>query len=254
MPERDKKFHTMAKTAKDAIIMMDDEGKISYWNPAAEKIFGYTNQEVFGEELRIIIPEKYHKDYHRGIGAFKGTGQGPAVGRKRVSEAIRKNGTEFPVEIFVSAVQIMGEWYALGIVRDISERKRMEETLKEIGEKYELLFNIEKDAIMFVDSETQRFVEINKVAEELYGYSRDEFLKMKATDVNGHPEKIDVDITEVGNLSADETLNSMHKKKDGTVFPVEISGTAFLWKNRETFCTKVRDVTDHKGKEGQTNS
>jgi PAS domain S-box-containing protein len=244
MPDREERFHTMAETAKDAIIMMDNEGKISYWNPAAEKIFGYTNQEVFGEELRIIIPEKYHKDYHRGIGAFKETGQGPAVGKKRVSEAIRKNGTVFPVEIFVSAVQIMGEWFALGIVRDISERKLMEETLKEIGEKYKLLFNIEKDAIMFVDSETQEFLEINKVAEELYGYSRDEFLKMRATDVSAYPEEIDVGITQVGDLAADETLNSMHKKKDGTVFPVEISGTAFLWKNRKTFCTKVRDVTE----------
>ncbi len=123
MSESEEDFGTIAEAAKYAVIMMDNEGRISYWNPAAEEIFGYTSQEVLGEELMIVIPERYHKDYQGGFSAFKETGQGPIVGEKRVSEAIKKNGTEFPVEIFVSAVQIIDQWYALGIVRDISDRK-----------------------------------------------------------------------------------------------------------------------------------
>jgi PAS domain S-box-containing protein len=126
--ESEEKFRAISSSAKDAIIMMDDEGNISYWNEAAEKIFGYSVQEALGKELHIFLaPKKYHDAYRRGILVFKETGCGPVIGKTLELEAVRKDGTMFPIELSVSAVKIEGKWHAIGIVRDITERKKAEE-------------------------------------------------------------------------------------------------------------------------------
>jgi PAS domain S-box-containing protein len=108
--------------------MMDDEGNISYWNEAAEKIFGYSVQEALGKELHIFLaPRKYHDACRRGVLIFKATGCGHVVGKTLELEAVRKDGTGFPIELSVSAVKIEEKWHATGIVRDITERKQAEE-------------------------------------------------------------------------------------------------------------------------------
>jgi PAS domain S-box-containing protein len=96
--ESEEKFKAISSSAKDAIIMMDDEGDISYWNEAAEKIFGYPVQEALGKELHIFLaPRKYHDAYRRGILIFKATGSGPVIGKTLELEAVRKDGTMFPI-------------------------------------------------------------------------------------------------------------------------------------------------------------
>ncbi|MEA1966327.1 MAG: PAS domain-containing protein [Euryarchaeota archaeon] len=126
--ETEEKFKAISSSAKDAIIMMDDGGNISYWNEAAEKIFGYLVQEALGKELHIFLaPKKYHDAYRRGILIFKATGCGHVVGKTLELEAVRKDGTLFPIELSVSAVKIGEKWHAIGIVRDITERKQAEE-------------------------------------------------------------------------------------------------------------------------------
>jgi PAS domain S-box-containing protein len=126
--ESEKKFKAISSSAKDAIIMMDYEGNISYWNEAAEKIFGYSVQEALGKELHIFLaPKKYHDAYRRGIPLFKATGCGSVIGKTLELEAVRKDGTWFPIELSVSAVKIEEKWHATGIVRDITQRKKAEQ-------------------------------------------------------------------------------------------------------------------------------
>jgi len=80
--DSEEKFRGISASAQDAIVMMDNHGRISYWNEAAERIFGYARQEVWGRELRaVLIPEKYHDAYTRGFNRFRETGRGPAIGR-----------------------------------------------------------------------------------------------------------------------------------------------------------------------------
>jgi len=125
--ERVAKFKAISSSAKDAIITMDDEGNISYWNEAAERIFGYSVQEALGKELHpFLAPKKYHDAYRRGILIFKATGCGQVVGKTLELEALRKDGTVFPIELSVSAVKIEEKWHATGIVRDITRRKQAE--------------------------------------------------------------------------------------------------------------------------------
>jgi PAS domain S-box-containing protein len=124
-------FRAISSAAVNAIIVMDNYGKVSYWNPAAERIFGYTSEEAIGKELHLLIaPRKYRDAYKRGFGSFKHTGKGLAVGVTSEFKALRKDGTEFPIEVSTSSVRIGGKWHAVGIIRDITERKRAEEELK----------------------------------------------------------------------------------------------------------------------------
>ena len=128
-------FRAISSAAVNAIIVMDNYGKVSYWNPAAEKIFGYTSEEAIGKELHLFIaPRKYRDAYKRGFGRFKHTGKGLAVGVTSEFKALRKDGTEFPIEVSTSSVRIGGKWHAVGIIRDITERKRAEEELKKSHE------------------------------------------------------------------------------------------------------------------------
>jgi len=152
LQEIDAKFKAITSSAKDAIIIMDNEGCISYWNEAAEKIFGYSSDEALGNKLhKLLVPDKYRDAFRRGFSAFKTTGDGPVVGDMVEFEATRKDGTIFPVELSVSAVIIKGNWHAVGIIRDISKRKQAEIELNKRGEKLSALYAIANAANRSLD-------------------------------------------------------------------------------------------------------
>jgi PAS domain S-box-containing protein len=121
-------FQTITDTLKDAIIMMDDDERVSFWNPAAEKLFGYPCHEAIGVKLHtLIVPERYTDAYQRGLTSLRADTVGPLIGKTFEIETRRKDGTEIPGELSFSAVQIKGKWYVAGIIRDISRRKFAEE-------------------------------------------------------------------------------------------------------------------------------
>jgi PAS domain S-box-containing protein len=139
LQESEGKFSAIASTAADAIIVMDSKGVITYWNSAAARIFGYSVEEAFGRALhRLIAPARYRDAFAKGFERFRQSGQGPAVGNTLEFIAVKKDGTEFPIEVSTSTIPVDGEWYAVGIVRDISERKKTEQELVKL-EKLESL-------------------------------------------------------------------------------------------------------------------
>ena len=128
--ESESKFKAIACSAHNPILMMGPDGKISYWNRAAEDVLGYTSGEAAGQDLHeLLAPRRYHEAHQAAFPEFKRTGQGTAVGKTVELEAIRKDGREISVELSLSSVQIKSAWHAIGILRDISERKRTEENL-----------------------------------------------------------------------------------------------------------------------------
>ena len=132
--EEEEKFKGIASSALDAIVMVDDAGCISYWNPAAEKIFGYTEQEVLGRDLhQLLAPQRYHEAFRKGFHVFRRRGEGYKVGRSMELSALHRNGTEFPVEVSLSPLKLRNAWHSVGIVRDISDRKIMEAKLEKMA-------------------------------------------------------------------------------------------------------------------------
>ncbi|WP_406661651.1 PAS domain S-box protein [Methanolobus sp. ZRKC3] len=130
LKESEEKFSVITKSANDAIIAINNGGLVTFWNPAAEKMFGYSSDEAFNKEIRsLIIPEQYNKIYKSSFSNFRYSGEGLAVGNTVELTAKKKDGTEFPIELSLSAIILKGEWSAVGIVRDITERKRNEQEM-----------------------------------------------------------------------------------------------------------------------------
>ncbi|MFN3479842.1 MAG: PAS domain S-box protein [Thermodesulfovibrionales bacterium] len=125
-------FNLIADALPDAIISINNEGKITYWNPSSERLFGYAAEEAIGQDLyKLIIPERFHEDYRKGIKEFRSTGKGSFIGKNLELVALRKGGIEFSVEFSLTSVQINGIWHAVGIVRDITERKEAERRMQD---------------------------------------------------------------------------------------------------------------------------
>lgn len=121
-------FRTIAEKAADAIICLEEPDKIYFWNIKAEEMFGYSSAEVIGKAFYpLIVPERYHERAFLVLKEFFRTGKGPIIGKAVEFDALRKGKTEFPIELSISSMHIGGKWKAIGIVRDITERKRMEE-------------------------------------------------------------------------------------------------------------------------------
>ncbi len=120
----EEKIRGITNTASDAIVVIDEEGKITFWNPAAEKTFGYSAAEVIGKELHLFLaPKSFYQAYRKGFHEFRNTGKGPAIGKTMEFQAVKKDGTVFPIEVSTSAIKINNKWHSTGIIRDITERK-----------------------------------------------------------------------------------------------------------------------------------
>lgn len=140
LKKKEELLSKITNTASDAIVLLDNDGKVIFWNPAAEEMFGYTKQEMTGKELHsVLAPSEFFGDYKKGFGLFKHTGQGIAIDKTLEFTAVKKNGTKFPIEVSTSAMKVDGKWNATGFIRDITERKKAEELIQSSLKEKEIL-------------------------------------------------------------------------------------------------------------------
>ncbi|MDH4943695.1 PAS domain S-box protein [Sulfurimonas sp. C5] len=171
LKESEEKFRTMTASAQDAILMIDSQGNISYWNEAAERVLGYSADEAMGTNLhKLITPERFMDAHLKGFKEFQRTGQGAAVGKTVELAAIKKDGTEFPIELSLSSILHKDGWGAIGIMRDISERKASEAALNRANRALKTL-SAGNLALVHATSEEELLKEVTRVIVERGGYS-----------------------------------------------------------------------------------
>ncbi|TAN69078.1 MAG: response regulator [Methylobacter sp.] len=130
--ESEERCRAISTAALDAVLMIDDDGHIVVWNPAAEHMFGYCAEEMMGQDLhRLLAPEAYQEAHLKAWPHFQQTGVGAAVGILLELVARRKDGSEFPIELSLASVKLKQRWHGVGIVRDVSERKHAEDALQQ---------------------------------------------------------------------------------------------------------------------------
>src|SRR5208283_1371987 len=175
-------LRVISDTALDAVILMDSTGQVGHWNSAAEKMFGYTREEILGRDLHHLLAPPHDRElYEKARPHFLRTGQGAAIRKVLELEAVHKDGNRFPVEVSVAAVRLRGDWSAVGIVRDITERKQVEETLRESENRFRRITTNMIDLILETDAEgTLVYVTPSTLAE--MGYTLAELLGKPALD------------------------------------------------------------------------
>jgi len=163
-------------TALDSVIAMDHEGRIVDFNPAAEQTFGYRRDEVIGRTLaETIIPPSLRESHRRGLARYLETGDGPVLGRRIELTGLRKDGTEFPVELAIT--RIAGEPPTfVGFVRDISARKDLEAGRRESEERFQKSFYGSPVAMSLSALPENRFIDVNESFLRLFEYTREEVI------------------------------------------------------------------------------
>jgi two-component system sensor histidine kinase/response regulator len=117
------RFRSVAETAHDAIVTSDEAGRIVTWNRAAERLFGHTEEEVRGQPLAIIIPERLRERHLRGMERVRQGGERHVIGRTVELDGLRRDGSEFPLELSLATWVVGGDRFFTGILRDITERR-----------------------------------------------------------------------------------------------------------------------------------
>lgn len=129
--ESEARHRTITEAAQDGIITADASGRIRFWNPAAEKIFGFKAGEIVGQSMtELIVPPRLREAKQRGLAEFARTGGGPAVGQTLELSGLRKDGTEFPIQISISGYRDHQGYVAVALVKDITDRKRAQAELE----------------------------------------------------------------------------------------------------------------------------
>ncbi len=133
--ESEARVRAIVNTAADGIITIDDQGLVQSFNPSAERIFGYTAQEVIGQRVESLMRESVRPLHTSGIQTYMDTGKCDMIGRGRETFGLRKDGIVIPLELSVSEVELGGRKMFAGIVRDITERRRAAEELAQARER-----------------------------------------------------------------------------------------------------------------------
>ncbi len=130
----EERLRVIGAAAQDAIIMMDNLGKIAFWNDAAQRIFGYSELEARGKHLHeLIVPERYRTDFEKSFDSVRQKQPGPTVGKTLELAGMRKDGTQIVTEHSIAGVSIDGHWHTICIVRDVTERKRFEDRIQHMA-------------------------------------------------------------------------------------------------------------------------
>jgi diguanylate cyclase (GGDEF)-like protein/PAS domain S-box-containing protein len=160
---------SILQTSQEAFISIDEDGLIREWNPQAERLFGWARDEIVGRPVHQTIIPRRHRDAHlRALARFLASDEVPMMARRLEVEGLRRDGTELPIELSISALQERDEWRFHAFVRDISERQATETALREAEERFRKAFDDSRVgmALVALDGSFQR---VNRAVSEICG-------------------------------------------------------------------------------------
>jgi PAS domain S-box-containing protein len=243
--EKDERFRSVFTSTHDAIIIMSDEGTVMAWNKGAEQIFGWTEGEMMGKPMTLVMPEKYKARHIDCMERFKQTQQTTIIGKTIEAEGLKKDGGIFPLELSIGASKMKGQHYFCGIMRDISERRLTEKLEREMA----AIVEHSEDAIVSTTSNGEIY-SWNQAAEKLYGYSAHEVQNRSLSII--FPEHLKEEDQQI--IEKVSTGNSIHNyeteriRKDGALIHVSITVSPIKDKSGNVIGTSriSRDITAQK--------
>jgi diguanylate cyclase (GGDEF)-like protein/PAS domain S-box-containing protein len=251
------RYRAVVNTASDAIITITPDGIIHSFNRGAERIFGYRAEEVIGQLFTLIMPERFREQCMLGLRRYLETHESRVIGGTTELIGLRNDGGEFPVELSLGEVQEDGDRLFAAIIRDITERKRSEEALRQLSRQNEMVLNSAGEGIFGLDLQGKTTF-INPAAARMTGWDIDElsgqrlhdFLHHSKPDGTPYPSEecpIYAVFKTGATLSRD---NEVFWRKDGTHFPVEYVSTPIVEGDKILGAVVTfKDITERKALE-----
>jgi PAS domain S-box-containing protein len=250
----EERTRSIMESANDGIITADSKGDILSWNKSASTMFGYDQSEVIGKPLTIIIPEEYKAPHDKGIERVSGGGEHHVIGKTVELSGLHKDGHLIPVELSLSTWLIGEERFYGGIIRNVSERKFIEEMHHAIELKFKSITQSANDAIISANEQGE-IQSWNKAAENIFGYAEDEVMGGLLTVIipEEYRELHEKGIERVAKggkhhvIGHSVELSGLHK--DGHSIPIELSLSTWAVKNKVFYSGIIRDISERKQSE-----
>jgi diguanylate cyclase (GGDEF)-like protein/PAS domain S-box-containing protein len=182
------RYRTVLDAAFDAIVTITPDGIVRWFNRGAERIFGYRAEEVIGQPVTVIMPERYRELCVAGLHRYLRTGEARVVGGTTELVGLRKDGSEFPIEMSLGEVLEDGEQLFTGVIRDVTERKRIEDSLREMRDRFRSIFDHAPIGVAMVSLEG-RYLQVNRSLCEILGYTEEELQALTWQEIT-HPDDL----------------------------------------------------------------
>lgn len=244
-------FYLMVEASPNALILLNNLGNIAYLNSFAEKLFQYTKNELIGKNLKILIPSKFKNSHPELIQTYLSNPISRQMGENRELFAVKKNGTEFPVEIGLNPIVTVDGTMILAAIIDITERKKTEK-------QFHLVVQSVPNAIILVNSQGD-ITMTNKQTEKQFGYTNEELVGNKLEILI--PERYKINHPNFRNMffanlqarpmGIGRDLYAL--RKDGTEFPAEIGLNPISTPDGILVLASIIDITERKKLEENIN-
>jgi len=235
----------------DGIISISARGMIESFNPAARNIFGYSNEEVIGQNVKMLMPEPYHSEHDGYLHNHVTTGEKKVIGIGREVTGRRKDGSTFPMELAVSEVLVNEERHFVGITRDITERKAFEQKILEEKKQLSAVIDHIVDGIITI-GERGTIESFNPAARNIFGYSNEEVIGQNVKMLMPEPYHSEHDGYLHNHVTTGEKKvigigrEVTGRRKDGSTFPMELAVNEVMIDNKRHFVGITRDITERK--------
>ncbi|MBT9555964.1 MAG: PAS domain S-box protein [Myxococcales bacterium] len=245
------RLESVLSSSVDALVLIDENGRVKAFNPAAEALFGYFRDEILGHNVSMLMPDSYAQHHDDYLKHYFRTREAKVIGIGRQVTAQRRDGARFPIELSVSQIDWRGHPHFLGTVRDVSPRKRTEEALRQSEARARAVLDNAVDAILSIDSRGH-ITAVNPAAQRMFGYSASQLLGEPVTALMPEPYRTQHDgylgsYLETGRrriIGIGREVTG--RRSDGTCFPIELSVSEVVQGDRRSFTGIIRDISERR--------
>ena len=236
-------YKLLWETATDAVLIINHDSAILHASPAVEKVFGYAPEDLEGKNLAVLQPESLHEAHRMGMARYQLNKKRTLNWRGTEISCLHRDGHVFPAEITFSEMILDNKSVFAGTIRDITERKKTEESMS----RFRAAMDATEDIIFLTNSRTLKFIDVNNAVCRSLGYSRAELLEMQPSDVHTQLSaeyfRLHYDRLVAGDQTR-ATFESVFRRKDGSTFPVEVNRRVLPSAADPVIVSVARDISD----------